>query len=101
MTSSPFIDKSKFEGKPIIFQSSLSNSIIVDSSDKKSLPVDTVSISTTNAPDSTNETGREEIRRSDSIDEEIGRPSNEYVLVCSPIVVVGVFQMYEFKDRMY
>jgi Co/Zn/Cd efflux system component len=90
MTGSPFIDKGKYEGKPIIFQSSLSNSIIVDNSDKNSLRVGTISMSTTNRHqdtttlNSTNGTCTEGMLRSDSIDDEIHRPSNEYVLVRTP-----------------
>ena len=102
MTGSPFIDKGKYEGKPIyIFQSSLSNSIIVDNCDKNSLRVGTISMSTTNRHqdtttlNSTNGTCTEGMLRSDSIDDEIHRPSNEYVLVRSPSV--DVCSRYEFN----
>jgi hypothetical protein len=85
MTSSPHLEASKFEGKPIIFESSLSNSIIVDDSSRDDeidmMNMDRPRDSTTTHDSS--EAHSEGRLRSTSIDDEIYRPSNEYVLVRS------------------
>ena len=79
MAITPFKnDKTKFEGRPIVFQSTCCNSILDDNSQGKMLPRH---YDDNNGNGNCNGNGHKSNKHSDTIEHEIHRPSNEYVLV--------------------
>lgn len=83
MAITPFKDdKSKFEGRPIVFQSTGCTSILADDDSRGNvLPRHYDDNKSSNGSGNGNGNGHNNNKRSDTLEQEIDRPSNEYVLV--------------------